>query len=130
MPFSIEKRPGGLFISFSGDLTLAEVQSWRTESMKFVLAYSEPFGVVIDMRGLRPLGPDVQKAFLEAQRYYYENGMVRSAVVAPDRLVMMQFRRVAFATGISAHERYFDGSKSGWGGHAVAWVKSAVEPPA
>ncbi len=129
MPFSIEKRPGGLFISFSGDLTLAEVQNWRAESAKFVLSYSEPFGVIIDMRGLRPLGTDVQTAFLEAQRYYCEHGMVRSAVIAPDRLVMMQFRRVAFDTGISAHERYFDGSKAGWGGQAVAWVRNAVEPP-
>ena len=128
MPYSIEKRPGGLFITFTGDLTLAEISNWRTESTSFVMAYSEPFGVIIDMRGLRPLTPDMQSALIDAQRYYRENGMSRSAVIAPSRLLMAQLQRIANTTGLAQSERYFNGALNGWAKQAVDWVRYGKEP--
>ena len=128
MPYSIEKKPGGLLLTFEGTLELADVEAWRTESKKYVLAYSEPFGVIVDMRKLLPLDRSVLAAFVEGQQYYAENGMSRSSVILTDRLLAMQFRRNARDSGTWARERYFDGAKDGWAKQAVDWVRYAVEP--
>lgn len=128
VPYSIEKKPGGLLLTFEGTLGLADIEAWRAESQKYVLAYSEPFSVIVDMRQLLPLDRCVLAAFVDGQRYYAENGMSRSSVILTDRLLTMQFRRIARDSGISAYELYVDGAKDGWAKQAVDWARYGKEP--
>jgi DUF971 family protein len=85
--------------------------------------------VMVDMRTLKPLKPDVQAVMVEGQKEYKVRGMERSAVVVPNAIVAMQFKRLAHESGIYQWERYIDASKSAdWEKVAEAWITKAADP--
>ena len=128
--YKIEKRPSGYLLSFQGFITAAEMQAWADESIALLAGQVGRFGVVVDMRKLRPLPADAQKIMVETQVLYKKKGMQRSAVILENSLTTAQFRRLAKDSGIDAWERYIDASvHANWTGLAIDWVKDGTEPP-
>jgi hypothetical protein len=129
--YQIEKRPSGFLLTFGGVIAQDEMERWLAESQVAVAGAVPPFGVIIDMRTLQPLRPEVQSVMVEGQKRYMSAGMKRSCVIVANAITAAQFRRLARESGIHAFERYLDAeSTPDWSRPAVAWVRDGVDPDA
>ncbi len=127
--YRIEKKPYGYKLTFSGFIQAAEMQKWVEESRKALAAAPSKFGVLVDMRTLKPLAADAQALMQEGQKLYKQKGMVRSAVVVDSAMTKMQFQRIARTSGIYQWERYIDGSSvKNWEQVAADWITRAIDP--
>ena len=127
--YKIEKKTSGFLLTFGGIIDKAEMEKWVAESETALAGAQPPFGVIVDMRTLKPLAPEVQETMVKGQGLYKQKGMERSAVVLNDTVTTLQFKRLAQQSGIYAFERYIDASKTqDWTKVAVAWVKDGVDP--
>jgi hypothetical protein len=127
--YKIEKKSSGFLLTFGGNIDAAEMQRWADESKKVLATAQAPFGVIVDMRTLKPLSPEVQGIMVGGQGLYKQTGMQRSAVVLNDTITTIQFKRLAQQSGIYSFERYIDASATpDWTKVAVAWVKDGADP--
>jgi hypothetical protein len=53
--YKTEKTDLGFHLTFGGDITEAELETWYEESAGVLNGMHLPFGVIIDMRTLAPL---------------------------------------------------------------------------
>jgi len=129
--YKIEKRPSGYLLTFGGVIAQDEMERWFAESQVALKGAVPPFGVIIDMRTLQPLRPEVQGVMVEGQKTYMAAGMKRSCVIVANAITAAQFKRLARESGIYAFERYLDAETTpDWTKPAVAWVKDGVDPDA
>jgi hypothetical protein len=127
--YSITRFPYGYKITFQGSINADEMSKWLKESQQHLATQSGPFGVMVDMRELKPLASDPQAVLQAGQKLYKAKGMVRSVVILQNPIITLQFKRLAQETGIAAWERYIDASKSSnWEPRGKAWLESAVDP--
>ena len=127
--YRIEKTAYGYRLTFSGFIQAAEMEQWVEDSRRALAAAPEKFGVLVDMRTLKPLTADAQAVMQEGQELYKQKGMVRSAVVVDSAVTRMQFQRIAKASGIYQWERYIDGSSvENWEQVATDWITKAIDP--
>lgn len=128
--YKIEKRPSGYLLTFQDFISEGEMQAWAKEAKSHLASQVGPFGVVVDMRKLKPLPLESQKIMVDTQSLFKQKGMRRSAVILDNSLTTAQFRRLAKESGIDAWERYIDASASAnWSELAVSWVRDGKEPP-
>jgi hypothetical protein len=130
--YKIERKTSGYLLTFKGLIEKDEMQRWCSESRRALSTESAPqFGVIVDMRDLKPLPEDAQHEMVVGQQLYKEKGMNRSAVVLNNTVTTLQFKRLAKESGIYQWERYIDASKSpNWVDTAVAWVRDGRDPDA
>jgi len=127
--YKIEKRSSGFFLTFGGYVKREEMDNWCSDSRGQLNGTSAPFGVIVDMRELKPLPADAQEVMVRGQKLYKEAGMQRSAVILNNAVTTMQFRRLAKESGIDAWERYYDASSEPkWEEKALSWIKSGIDP--
>ena len=128
--YKIEKTDLGFQLTFGGDMTEAELQTWYEESAGVLAEMNLPFGVIIDMRTLAPLPIGAQTVMIKGQAMYRSCGMQRSCVILEDAITTIQFMRLARQSGIFKYERYIDASvHKDWRRAARNWVRDAVAPP-
>jgi hypothetical protein len=126
--YKIEKRKGGFALTFGDTLSKEELDLWFKESERALTECTGAFGVIIDMRTLKPLSPDAQDVMVQGQSLYKKAGMERSAVLLLSPLMTMQFKRLGKESGIYAFERYIDASSdANWQKHAADWVDSGID---
>ncbi len=127
--YKIEKKSFGFKLVFGDTIELDEMKRWADESKKGLVGHPGKFGVIVDMRTLRPLKADVQSVMVEGQKEYKTKGMERSAVGVANAIIAMQFKRLAQDSGIYQWERYIDCSKhSDWEKVAEGWVVNGKDP--
>jgi hypothetical protein len=127
--YAIERTPDGFKLTFGGIISKSEMETWVEESKKILPRVDGRFSVVVDMRTLAPLLPDVQNVMVAGQRLYRTSGMTRSAVILNDTATTAQFQRLAKESGIDAWERYIDASATpNWMRVAEAWCFHGTEP--
>jgi hypothetical protein len=127
--YMIEKKPFGFKLVFSDTIQVDEMKKWVDDSKKALAGHSGKFGVLVDMRDLKPLKPEVQAVMVDGQKEYKAKGMERSAVALANSVIALQFRRLAQESGIYQWERYIDGSKEqNWEKVAEAWIMYAKDP--
>lgn len=127
--YKIETKDYGYKLTFSDFIKVEEMQNWVKDSEKALAKASKAFGVVIDMRGLKPLPLDSQTHMQTGQKLYKEKGMVRSAVILEGAITTSQFKRIAKETGIYEWERYIDASKEeNIEKKAIDWVHKGIDP--
>jgi hypothetical protein len=128
--YKIDKTDLGFQLTFGGDITEAELQTWYHDSALVLAGMRLPFGVIIDMRALAPLATGAQTVMVKGQAMYRSYGMQRSCVILEDPITTIQFMRLAKQSGISKSERYIDASvHKDWQQEARNWVRDAVAPP-
>jgi hypothetical protein len=128
--YKIEKTDLGFQLTFGGDMTEPELQTWYDESAGVLIGMESPFGVIIDMRTLAPLPIEAQTVMIKGQAMYRSCGMQRSCVILEDAITTIQFMRLARQSGIFKYERYIDASlHKDWRQVARSWVRDAVAPP-
>lgn len=129
MMYTIEKRPSGFLLTFGGFMMVEEMQKWYDESLQALKTAPSIFGVIIDLRSLKPLPPEVQALMVKGQQAYKMRGMQRSCVILANELTKFQFMRLAKDSGIYTYERYIDAeATSNWVDIAVAWVRDNKDP--
>ena len=127
--YKIEKQNFGYKLTFKGFIRKYEMLQWVEESKKAVAAAPREFGVLVDMRELKPLPEDSQKHMEEGQKLYKTKGMSRSSVIVAGAATKMQFKRIAKETGIYEWERYIDSiATSNWEKVGIDWISSGVDP--
>jgi hypothetical protein len=127
--YKIERTDIGFKLTFGGTVTKADMQPWFEESKEALNHCKKPFGVIVDMRSLELLTPDVQAEIVKGQRLYRDRGLERSAVILRDPIVTIQFMRLAKKSGVYKYERYIDASSDAqWEKHSEAWVRSGIDP--
>lgn len=128
--YKIEKKPWGFQLTFGGQIAKPEMEKWKKESEQTLSGPAGgTFGVLIDMRTLKPLPPDAQEVMVSGQQAYKKAGMIRSAVILEDVITTMQFKRLAQTSGIYQWERYISAAQTpNWEPIAVAWVKDGTDP--
>jgi len=125
----IEKHSYGYKLTFEGFIKKDGMKQWIEESKKALAAASAGFGIVVDMRDLKPLPADSQLAMEEGQKLYKAKGMKRSAVIVNSGIMKMQFQRLAKQSGIYEWERYIDASnQQNWKDLAEKWITKAMDP--
>lgn len=127
--YNIERTDWGYQLTFGDFIKEPEMQKWVGESTEVLKAAKPGFGVLVDMRTLKPLPPEAQTAMQTGQKLYKTKGMVRSAVILSNKLLTLQFQRIAQETGIYEWERYIDAeATANWYEQGVAWVRDGVDP--
>jgi hypothetical protein len=127
--YKIEKKEWGFWLTFSGKLSLDEINDWYKESQNLLVSEKNKFSVLIDMRTLEPLSEDIQLIIKDGQRLYRLKGMIRSAVILSNQFLTMQFKRIAIETWIYNQERYINADKNpAWEKQAIDWILSGIEP--
>jgi hypothetical protein len=129
--YQITRTTYGYKLVFGDVLSAADLTRWFDESKSTLALAPTSFGVLIDMRTLKPLGPDAGPIMMNGQAYYRQKGMKRSAVILESAMLTLQFKKVAKDSGIASNERYIDASEtSNWESVALAWIENGVEPDA
>ncbi|MDX2012205.1 MAG: hypothetical protein SFW67_18565 [Myxococcaceae bacterium] len=126
--YAIDKKPFGFKLTFSGFIKLEEMAKWVDDSKRSLFGQTPGFGVLVDMRDLKPLPEDAQAEMQSGQKLYKQAGMTRSAVILASPTVAMQFRRIAKETGIAAWERYLDPTQADFERKAIAWLEQGLDP--
>jgi hypothetical protein len=127
--YQIERTPYGFKLTFGGFIQAPEMRRRRSDSLKALADETGPFGVLVDMRDLKPLPADAQDAMVEGQKAYTAKGMERSAVILDSAITTAQFRRLAKASGIYAWERYISAPDNPyWERVGVDWITRGVDP--
>jgi hypothetical protein len=127
--YRIDKQPYGFRLTFGGFIQKDEMAKWVADSEKALVNVSGAFGVLVDMRTLKPLPSDAQAEMKIGQVMYKTKGMQRSAVILSDTLTTMQFRRIGKETGIDKWERYIDASTNAdWAEQGETWLTLGKEP--
>jgi anti-anti-sigma regulatory factor len=127
--YKIEKGRHGFTLTFSGTIYADELQGWLQESAKVLAQHKGPFGVIVDMRSLLPLGPEARAIILQGQRLFKNRGLERSVVVLTSSAVTAQFRQLAKDSGVYRFERYINASDDPhWLEHALDWVQLQIDP--
>jgi len=127
--YKIERTDIGFKLTFGGKVTKADMQPWFEESKMALNMCRKPFGVIVDMRSLELLPPEVQAEIVKGQMLYRDSGLQRSAVILNDPILTIQFMRLAKKSGIYKYERFIDASSDPlWKQRAEAWVRSGIDP--
>jgi len=127
--YKIELGRHGFTLTFGGTLYSEELRRWLEESKRALTKCNGPFGVIVDMRSLLPLGPEARALILQGQELYRKAGLVRSAVILKSASITRQFRQLAKDSLVYRNERYIDASEcEDCLKQALDWVTSRVEP--
>ncbi len=127
--YKIEKKPWGYKLTFDGVISAEEMKKWVEDSKKALLTAPSKFGVMVDMRNLKPLSPEAKSVMEEGQKLYKTKGMERSAVILNSAVLTLQFKKIAQESGIYQWERYIDAGKDPNAEKtAEAWITNGVDP--
>ncbi|HRP02252.1 MAG TPA: hypothetical protein PLE30_06340 [Candidatus Kapabacteria bacterium] len=127
--YKIEKVDYGFKLTFGDVIKPEEMLNWVNESKKVLLGASHSFGVLVDMRTLKPLSAEAQNYMHDGQKLYKQKGLTRSAVILANSVLKIQFKRLAQESGIYQWERYFDATADkNWESASVAWLKTGKDP--
>jgi hypothetical protein len=127
--YQIERKGYGFKLTFSGFMKAQEMEVWKSDSEKALAGLSGKFGVLVDMRALKPLPADAQAVMVEGQKGFKAKGMERSAVILDSAVTTAQFRRLAKESGIYAWERYVSASDDpGFEQVAESWITRGIDP--
>ncbi|MFC1474836.1 hypothetical protein ACFLQK_02215 [bacterium] len=127
--YKIELKQSGFLLTFGGFMDMDEMESWYKDSENVLESPPESFGLIVDMRDLRPLPVDAQSLMVKGQQMYKQKGMKRSAVILNSPITTMQFKRLAQESGIYDYERYIDASSTArFKEVATEWVRDGIDP--
>ena len=127
--YTIEKKVYGFKLTFGGFIEAEEMQKWQNELIAALPKDITMFGMLIDMRVLKPLPADAQAIMVKGQQACKNSGMERSCVVLDNSTTTLQFKRLAKESGIGSFERYIDaGSTNNWEQKAVKWITEGADP--
>lgn len=128
--YKIERKTSGYLLIFRGDLDLETTKEWYAECRKILVEDErDSFGVIVDWRDFGIIKPKAQPLMKEAQEYWRDHGMERSAVIIDDPIKKLNLSRVARQSGHYEWERFIDCTHDeNWFETAKKWVVEGIDP--
>jgi hypothetical protein len=127
--YKIERTKYGYMLTFEGNIEIDEIKKWFEEFKSILVLQKGSFGVLIDMRSLKPLSEEAQKVMVQGQQLYKDAGMTRSAMILANAVIQRQFRRLAKDSGAYEWGRYINAADTpNWEQIATNWISKGVDP--
>ena len=125
----MERKPYGFKLTFEGFVTKEEIIDYIKYLKNYLNETSGNFGIVVDMRTMKPLAPESQEALTESQKLVSDR-LTRSATVVSDNaIIQMQFKRLSKKSGVADTKRFIDASSDiNWEKTAENWIVRAIDP--
>lgn len=128
--YKFEIKNYGFKVTFSDFLHKEDVQAYKDELAKTLDVLPEKFGILVDMRTMKPLAPDSQETLTSSQQLV-ANRLTRSATVVDSAIINLQFKRLSKQSGVIDSKRFIDASKTpDWEQKAVDWITDGIDPQA
>jgi hypothetical protein len=125
----IEKTDYGFRITNSGLLTLPEAESFKFKLLEKLSGHQSSFSLLVDIRGLIPLEPEVAEVIKEIMRTCAQMSIIRAAIVVSSPVIKAQQQQMSYDSLTAQFDRTIDASKYlDWEERALAWVKEGTEP--
>ncbi len=126
--YEIEVTDFGFKVTFSGHLAPEQAQGYKDELIILMQTLPEKFGILVDMRNLKPLGAESQ-AIITSSQGLVADRLTRSATVVNSTILFMQFRRLSKVSHVIDTKRFVDASKTeDWELVGTNWIVDGVDP--
>jgi hypothetical protein len=126
--YRIEKRPYHYKMTFEGFITAAEMKQWLSDSRKTLAEAGGKFGLILDMRAMRPLSETALEIMREGRRMLSESGLERAAVALNAHSISKNFQSL-FKDSNDRSDRYIDASRTAsWETIGLRWALQGIDP--
>lgn len=123
-----EKTYFGYKVTFWGFVEPDEMNQWYNECELLLKDQEEAFGVVVNMVDMQPLSFLAYKYITDGQLLFLKKGMIRSAVLLNNAILMRQFITIAKESQVYDGERYYDIKKApDYEQRALNWIISGID---
>jgi anti-anti-sigma regulatory factor len=127
--YNLEETSYGFRITATGTMDATKAEQLKAELLQALCAHTQPFSLLVDIRGLIPTGPVVLEAIQEMQSVCRLMSLRRTAVIISSPELKEYIQQSGSIAGTTAADRFIDASKiDDWEDRALAWVKDAIEP--
>jgi hypothetical protein len=127
--YAIERQPAGYKLVFSGRIDLGEMRRWVDDSRTALDSAPASFGLLIDMRFLLPMSPDVRRLMGLGLQLFQRHGQKRTAIVVETASTCRSFVQQAMESGAYQWERYISAETTpDWETRGWAWVDFGLDP--
>lgn len=126
--YKIEITDFGFKLTLSGHLPQEEAQAYKDELVTIMPSLPEKFGILVDMRELKPLGAESQ-AIITSSQELVASRLTRSTTVVNSTILFMQFRRLSKESHVIDSKRFVDASKTpDWEAVSTDWIVHELDP--
>ncbi len=121
--YRISKTEYGFEFTLLGFIEEGEMRSIKRETEILLAGRERKFAVLVDMTMIKSLPIESRKIMIEMQKKMVRCGMSRSALILENRIISMQFKKLARESGIDSRELHINASKCpNWKKTAMAWI--------
>jgi hypothetical protein len=108
-----------LRVVVDGVASVADLDAFNEETRKKVKVFGgKPFGILVDLRKMRPGSPESAEKVKENQEILMKAGVQKSAEVVESAAAMLQLNRVARESGLLSRVQRFTDVDA-----ALAWLR-------
>ncbi len=127
--YKMERKNYGYKLTFSDFVNTTEIESYMKELKSYMDIHPGDFGIMVDMREMKPLAPESQQALTSSQKLVADR-LTRSATIVNDNaIIKMQFKRLSKQSGVVDTKRFIDASSSpNWERLAENWIEKGIDP--
>ncbi len=127
--YKLERKAFGYQVTFSGEVTIAEMEQIKMELAELLMTIIPPFSVLADIRETIPFKDEIKKMIGECQKMEKDASIQRRAVVLQSPVVMSQVKQMSFQTRTDDVERQINAFfTDDWEKIALDWIIDGIEP--
>lgn len=128
--YRFQKTGYGFHLMLVGYMEKEELLKWKREGEIYLAGnIQQGFSVLVDITLVKTIPVECKQVIVDVQKMFRQYGMNRSAVILSDKIVYMQFRKIASESGIESTERYiltsdYENAEK----VALDWILNRVDP--
>lgn len=128
--YVIEKTDYGMYVKFTGRLCKYDVKDWFAEVRPFVKDMRKGFGLVLDLRKVKPICHDTARMLTYGRAYLHGHGLNRLAIIYDTSATIIELMKLftELSHDPSAEKHISSTMNSDWADQAIAWVQYGIEP--
>jgi hypothetical protein len=106
-----------------------EMEQFKFEIIHTLAEHNRPFSLLIDIRELLPVSPEIAEIIKEIQISCRKMSLERAAIIVNSPVLEQQAAQIGFEAATSKYDRIIDISKYPDGENtALAWASEGIEP--
>jgi len=120
----LERTPFGVEVNLSEFIAIWDAERLFFKSISMLHNIETPFGLLVDCSSLEYIADDAIEILMNAQKYYVEHGLERSAIVYSNPSIIPEYKKISKASGLFVSERYILNDREA----AINWIVDGKEP--
>ena len=126
---SFKETEFGLKLEVRGLLELSDFSEFYNQAQKFLMNIPRGFYLLLDLRELAPLSPEITPALKNIHKLFLSHGLSRAAVITANSRVTVQTKKISLETGLFDKEIYVNPDiYPDWEKRALKWFKLGIDP--